>query len=199
MGEGNKQTPWWQEPGWVDASNSVVAQSNPRQSQQGWSGPAMNNPYQYFDALSRYQQSVRPQAPAFQNGMMAYGMNTAQNLGSNVMQGFAAANALNSANLQARMNAEAPLMQEKIRQEGMNQRMTAMAPMMQALLGGGTPAGSASMTTNYGAGFGPSQEPTRISNEAIQAIQSGVRNGNAQRGMFRTAAMRPLPTNYRQR
>lgn len=145
-----------------------------RSVDQGRGTRAMQtNPYQYFDALSRYQRSMQPQAPAFQSGMMAYGMNNAQNMGGQVMQGFAAANALNSANLQARMNAEAPLMQEKIRQEGMNQRMTAMAPMFSALLGGNQAPGSASMTTNYGAGFGgPTQKtPAEMSMAELQELR----------------------------
>ncbi len=155
-----------------------------------------NSPYEYFDALSRYQNSMQPQAPSFQNGMMAYGMNTAQNLGGQVMNGFAQAAALNSQNLQNRMQYESQLQLEKMRQEGQNQRMSAAAPLLSALLGGNSGSGSgsngSSVTTNYGAGYGNGQpNPQRISNEALQGIQSNLRQSN-QAARLHPGPMKPF-------
>ncbi len=130
--------------------------NQPAQNNQGGAKVANNqqqfNPYDYFSALNMYQQA---QAPSFQNGLVGMGMNAMNNLGANTSNAFGAAAALSSQNTQAKMAAESPIWQEYYRQQGQNQRLETLAPLLGALFGGGMggSGGVNSASTNYGAGY----------------------------------------------
>jgi hypothetical protein len=123
----------------------------------------MANPYDYFDALSRYNTSMnglaRSNQPSFGAGLIGQGLGTMNSLGSNIGNAFAQANAFSSAN----MANQVPLDVENARQNGANTRLKTMAPLLAALFGGGASGGLKDITTNYGAGVSYGQ-PKKLPN-----------------------------------
>jgi hypothetical protein len=124
----------------------------------------MANPYDYFDALSRYNQGMnnmmRSNQPSFGAGLIGSAMGTMNNLGSNIGNAFAQANAFSSAN----MANQVPYNVEMARQQGANQRLKAVAPLLAALFGGGSGGGLKGITTNYGAGVSYGQGQKMLPN-----------------------------------
>lgn len=98
----------------------------------------------------------QPQSPMYTpNTVLWQGMNNMNNLGNQIGQGFATANAISSANLQQRYNAAATIDSERLRQQGQSERLQMMAPLIGSLMGGGGGGGSRGIdkiNTNYGAG-----------------------------------------------
>lgn len=105
------------------------------------------SPYAAADARFRYNQAM---TPSFGAGLVASGMNAMNNLGSNISNAFAQANAQSGYN----RAAQVPYEVERLRQQGASQRLREMAPLIAALFSGGAGArgGAPNINTNYGAG-----------------------------------------------
>lgn len=119
-------------------------------------------PYGFFDGLYRYQNATAPRNTGqmgnnFAGNMLGQGINTMNNLGSTIGNAFGQAAALSSQNYQAGM----PLEIERLRQQGQNQRLQSMAPLLAGIFGGGGGSSPRDITTNYGAGvsYGPATKP----------------------------------------
>ncbi len=114
-------------------------------------------PYGFFDGLYRYQKAT--QAPQrmgnyysgnnFAGNMLGQGIDTMNSLGGNISNAFAQANAQSGRNMAAQVPADV----ERIRQQGQNQRLQSIAPLLAGIFGGGMGGGgSRGISTNYGAG-----------------------------------------------
>lgn len=124
-------------------------------------------PYGNYGSSSSY---VNPYA-AQQFAPVMQGMSAMNNLGNQISSGFALANALSSANLQARAPYDASMQIEQMRQQGQNQRLASILPALLSAFGGG--GGSGGFSTNYGASasYGTPQQQ--------QAPQAPVRQDGA--------------------
>lgn len=118
--------------------------------------PVNLDPWASAGAANWYQNA---RTPYFGAGIAAQGMNTMNNLGSQISNAFGNAAALSSENYRAGM----PVEQERVRQQGALERLQAIAPLLGSVFGGGGDSVSpGNISTNYGAGvsFGSGQPAT---------------------------------------
>jgi hypothetical protein len=90
-------------------------------------------------------------------GVVDQGYDTMNSLGSQIGNAFGRAAAMSSANYQSGI----PLEQERVRQQGMSQRLQAISPLLASVFGFGGGGSPGNIRTDYGAGvsFGGDKAP----------------------------------------
>lgn len=136
-------------------------------AQQGAQGAMYGGNYGGGQGYASYGQPNRANQgynagfynPGF--GMLSQGINTMNNLGSNIGNAFAQANAISSAN----MANQVPVEMEQMRQQGMMQRLQALSPLLSGIFGGmGSGGQPGNIKTNYGAGVTFGDGPKTLPN-----------------------------------
>ncbi len=108
--------------------------------------------------------SANPYAGA-QMQPVIQGKNAMNNMGNQIMQASALANALSSANLQSRYGSDAALNSVALQEQGRNSRLNSILPLLLQSFGGGGGGGMSggggggSISTNYGAGATYGSQP----------------------------------------